>query len=88
MPYNLLSNVLIMYTAASLCPYYTFATTFEALEANFFQQEKVLQFPRHRRTINESKLVPEEFAVEKNVNYRKEVLASEEANADNKSKII
>jgi hypothetical protein len=59
-PYDPLSNIPIMYTAASSRTYCTFATTFKALEAPFFQWEKVLQFPGHGRTINEPDLVPEE----------------------------
>ncbi len=68
-----------MYTAASSCTYRAFATTFEALEAPFFQQEKVLQFPGRGCTINEPDLVPEELVAEENVNYCKDVLASEGA---------
>jgi hypothetical protein len=79
------SNVPIMYTAALLRTYHAFATTFEALKAPFFQQEKVLQFPGCGRTINEPNLVPEEFVAEENVNYCKDVLASEVANTDNKT---
>ncbi len=84
-PYNPLSNVLIMYTAASLRAYCTFATTFEALEAPFFQQVKVLQFPGHGHTIDDPNLVPEEFVAEENVNYCKDVSANEGANADDKT---
>ncbi len=84
-PYDLSTNVLILYTAALLRTYRTFATTFEVLEAPFFQREKVLQFPRRRRTINKPKLVPEEFGVEENVNYQKDVSVSEGANADNRT---
>ncbi len=54
------------------------------MEAPFFQRERVLQFPRRGRTVNEPKLVPEEFAAEENVNYRKEMLASEAASADDR----
>jgi hypothetical protein len=83
-PYNLLTNVLILNTAASSRTYWVFATTFEALEAPFFQWEKVLQFPGHGRTIDNPGLVSEEFVAEENVNYCKDVSTSEGANADNR----
>ena len=52
------------------------------MEAPFFQQERVLQFPGHGRTVDKPKLVPEEFVAEKNVNYWKDVSASKGANAE------
>jgi hypothetical protein len=67
-PYNPLSNVRIMYMASLPRAYRAFATTFEALEANFFHREKVLQFSGHRLAENEPNLVPEEFVAEENVN--------------------
>jgi hypothetical protein len=60
-PYDPSSNVPIMYTASSSRAYCTFATTFEALKANFFRWEKVLQFPGHRCTVDEPNLVLEDF---------------------------
>ncbi len=45
----------------------------------------MLQFPGHGCTIDEPKLVPEEFVVEENVNFRKDVSASEGAHADNRT---
>jgi hypothetical protein len=83
-PFDPSTNVPILYTNALLHAYRAFATTFEAMEAPFFQQERVLQFPGWGRTINEPKLVPEEFVAEKNINYRKYVSASEGANADDR----
>jgi hypothetical protein len=41
-PYDPSTNILIMYTASSLHAYHAFATTFEAMEAPFFQRERVL----------------------------------------------
>jgi hypothetical protein len=84
-PYNLLTNVLIIYTAALSCAYRVFATTFEAMEVPFIQRERVLQFPGRGRTIDEPKLVPDEFVVEENVNYWKDMSASEGANVDNRT---
>ncbi len=83
-PYDPSSNVRIMYTPALSHAYRAFTTTFKVLEAPFFQREKVLQFPGHGHTINEPDLVPEEFMAEENVNYCRDVLASEGANADDK----
>ncbi len=83
-PYNPSTNVPILYTTASSRAYHAFATTFEAMEAPFFRQEKVLQFQGQGRTVNKPKLVPEEFVAEENMNYWKDVLASEGANADNR----
>jgi hypothetical protein len=71
-----LSNIPIMYATTLSCTYHAFATTFEAL--------KVLHFPGRGRTIDEPDLVPEEFVAEENVNYCKGMLASKEANVDNK----
>ncbi len=80
-PYDQLTNVLILYTAALLHAYRAFATTFEAMEAPFFQWERVLQFPGHGCTVNK----PELFRSEENVNYQKDVSMSEGANADNRT---
>jgi hypothetical protein len=80
-----LTNVPILYTAALSSAYCAFATTFEALKAPFFQWERALQFPGHRRTINKPELMPEEFVAEENVHYRKDVSVSEGANADNRT---
>jgi hypothetical protein len=83
-PYNLSTNVPILYTAILLRAYRVFATTFEAMEDPFFQRERVLQFLGRWRTVNGPELVPEEFVAEENINYPKNVLASEGANADNR----
>jgi hypothetical protein len=84
-PYDPSFNVPIMYTISSLHAYCTFTTTFKALEANFFCQEKVLQFPGHRLAIDEPNLVPEEFVAEENVSYCKDVSASDGVNKDDKT---
>jgi hypothetical protein len=44
-PFSTTTNVPTFFTAPSLCTYQTFATTFEAYEAPFFQRETVLQVP-------------------------------------------
>jgi hypothetical protein len=45
----------------------------------------VFQFPGCGHTVNEPKFVPEEFFAEENVNYRKDLPASEGANADDRT---
>ncbi len=55
------------------------------MEEPFFQRERVLQFLGRGRTVDKPKLVPEEFVVEENVNYWKDVSASEGANADDRT---
>jgi hypothetical protein len=57
-PYDPSTNVLILYTAALLRAYRAFATTFEAMEAPFFQWERVLQFSGHGHTNDKPELVP------------------------------
>jgi hypothetical protein len=84
-PYDPSTNVPILYTTALLRTYHAFATTFKAMEDPFFQRERVLQFLGRRCTVDETKWVPEEFVVEENVNYWKNVLASEGANADDRT---
>jgi hypothetical protein len=84
-PYDPSTNVSILYTAASLHTYHAFTTTFEAMEAPFFQWERVLQFPGRGCTVDKPELIPEEFVVEENVNYWKDVSASEGANADDRT---
>jgi hypothetical protein len=73
-----------MYTAASSHTYGAFATTFEAMEVPFFQWERVLQFLGCGCTVDEPELVPEEFVAEVNINYRKDISASEGSYADNR----
>ncbi len=65
--------------------YHAFATTFEVLEAPFFQREEVLQYPGRGHTINKPELVPEKFVAEENMNYRKDVSANKGANADDRT---
>ncbi len=44
-PFQPITNMLVFYTAPSSCSYHAFTATFEAMEAPYFQQERVLQFP-------------------------------------------
>ncbi len=57
--------------APSSRSYQVFAATFEAMEAPYFLQERVLQFPGRRNLM--VNIVPEEFVMEENLNYNKEV---------------
>ncbi len=84
-PYNPLTNVPILSTDALSHNYRAFATTFEAMEVPFFQWEKALQFQGQGRAVNKPELVPEEFVAEENMNYQKDVSASQGANADDRT---
>jgi hypothetical protein len=81
-PHQLSNNVPIFYTASSLTRYRAFAATFEAMEAFFFQQEKVLQYPGHRDLMDD--IEPREFVAEENLNY-KEMAVDEGVGEDDKT---
>jgi hypothetical protein len=83
-PFNATTNTLIFYTAPSSCTYPAFTSIFEAFEAPYYHREMVLQFPGRRCAVDEPDLVPEEFVAEENVNYCKDVSASEGFNAADK----
>jgi hypothetical protein len=83
-PYDPSTNVPIMYTAALSRAYPAFATTFKAMEVPFFQRERVLQFLGCGCIVNKSEFFPEEFVAEENVNYWKDMSASEGVKADNR----
>ncbi len=55
------TNVPTFFTAHSLHTYQTFAATFEAWEAPFFQRETVLQVPGLTLLRENAKITPEEF---------------------------
>jgi hypothetical protein len=74
-----------VYTASSSWSYCTFATTFGAMEASYFRQEKVLEYPGRRNLMDDIKLVPEEFVVEENLNYNKEVSVDEGVSEDDET---
>jgi len=67
-PHQPSTNVPVFYTASSSTRYCTFTATFEAMEASFFQREKVLQFPVRRDLMDN--IGPAEFVAEENRNYR------------------
>ncbi len=68
-PHQPSTNVPVFYLASSSTRYRAFAATFEAMEASFFQREKVLQFPGRRDLMDD--IDPAEFVAEENLNYRK-----------------
>ncbi len=80
-----MSNVPVFYTASSSWSYHTFATTFEAMEAPYFQREKVLEYPGRRDSMDNIELVPDEFIMEENLNYNKEASVDEGVSEDNKT---
>jgi hypothetical protein len=75
----------VFYTASSSRSYHAFATTFEAMEAPYFQWEKVLELSSHRDLMDDIELVPEEFIVEENLNYNTEVSVNEGVSEDNET---
>jgi hypothetical protein len=84
-PFQLTTNVPVFYMASSSRSYRAFAATFKAMEAPYFQREKVLEFPGCRDLIDNIELVPEEFVVEENVNYNKEVSVNEGVSEDDET---
>jgi hypothetical protein len=75
-PHQPSTNVPVFYTASSLTCYgAAFAATFEAMEASFFQQEKV-QFPGCRNLIDD--IDPAEFVAEENLNYKEKEMSEDE----------
>jgi hypothetical protein len=83
-PHQPSTNVLVFYTASSSTRYRTFVATFEAMEASFFQREKVLQCPGCQDLMDD--IDPAEFVAEENLNYKeKETSEDEGVNEDNKT---
>jgi hypothetical protein len=83
-PHQPSTNVPVFYTASSSTRYRAFAATFEAMEASFFQREKVLQYPSRRDMIDD--IDPAEFIAEENLNYmEKETSKDEGLNEDHET---
>ncbi len=55
------------------------------MEASYFRREKVLEYPGRRDLMDDIELVPEEFVVEENLNYDKEVSVDEGVSEDDKT---
>jgi hypothetical protein len=68
-PFSTTTNVPTFFTAPSLHTYQTFAATFEACEAPFFQRETVLQVPKCTLLRENAKITPEEFVAEKDFHH-------------------
>ena len=80
------TNTPIFTTAPSSSAYHTFAATFEALEATYYQKETVFQYPgRYPAMDDEPPLVPEEFVAEENLNYDKKMSVDEGVESDDKT---
>jgi hypothetical protein len=56
--------------------YRAFAATFEAMEASFFQREKILQLPGCRDLMDD--IDPAEFVAEENLNYKEKETSEDE----------
>jgi hypothetical protein len=67
-PFSSQSNIPIMYSASSSLAYRAFATTFEAMKANFFCREHVLQVPGLHR-LEQGAPDEQEFNAKENVNF-------------------
>ncbi len=63
-PFSTTTNVPTFFMAPSLRTYQTFAATFEACEAPFFQKETILQVPGCTLLRENAEITPEEFVAE------------------------
>jgi hypothetical protein len=84
-PFQPMTIVPVFYMASSSWSYHVSAATLEAMEALYFQREKVLEFPGRRDLMDNIELVPEEFVAEENLNYDKEVSVDEGVSEDNET---
>jgi hypothetical protein len=75
-PHQPSTNVPVLYTASSSMRYRAFAATFEAMEASFFQREKILQLPGRRDLMDD--IDPAEFVAEENINYKEKETSEDE----------
>jgi hypothetical protein len=75
-PHQLSTNVPVFYTASSSTRYHAFAATSEAMEASFFQREKVFQFPGRRDLMDN--IDPAEFVADENLNYKEKEMSEDE----------
>jgi hypothetical protein len=72
-PLNLTTNMLLFFMPSSSHAYHACVLTFKALEAPYFRRETVLQYPGRRYSDDKPVLVPEEFVVEENINFCKDM---------------
>ena len=76
------TNTPIFATTPSSRAYCAFATTFEALEAPYYQKETVLQYHGRYLMDHEPALVPEEFVAKDPLNYDKGMSFDEGVDSD------
>jgi hypothetical protein len=76
------TNMSIFTMAPLFRAYRAFATTFEVLEAPYYQKETVLQYPCHNLMGDEPALAPEEFVAEENLNYKRNKSVNEGVDSD------
>ena len=67
------AGILHRFIIVALC---SFAATFEAMEASFFQWEQVLQNPSRRNLMDD--IQPQEFITEENLNYKEKEMSEDE----------
>jgi hypothetical protein len=81
-----MTNVPTFFTAPSLRMYQTFAATFEACEAPFFQSETILQVPGCTLLRENAKITPEEFVAEEDFHHvNRKQLIDNKVNKDDKT---
>jgi hypothetical protein len=84
-PFSTMTNVPTFFTSPSPRMYQTFAATFEAYEAPFFQKETVLQVPGCTLLRENAKITPEEFVAEEDFHCsNRKRLIDDKVNKDNK----
>ncbi len=85
-PFSTMTNVPTFFTAPSSRTYQTFATTFEACEAPFFQRETVLQVPGCTLLRENAEITPEEFVAEEDFHCdNRKWLIDNKVNKDDKT---
>ncbi len=85
-PFSTTTNVPTFFTAPSLRTYQTFAATFEACEAPFFQRETVLQVPGHTLLMENAKITPEKFVAEDDFHHgNRKWLIDDKVNKDDET---
>jgi hypothetical protein len=84
--FNILANIPTFFTAPSLRIYLAFATTFEAMDAWFFQRETVLQVPGCTLLREDAEITPEKFVAQEGLHWgKRKRLINNKANKDNKT---
>jgi hypothetical protein len=85
-PFSTTTNVPTFFTAPSLHTYQTFAATFEACEAPFFQREIVLQVPGCTLLRENAEITTEEFLAEEDFHHgNRKWLIDNKVNEDNET---